>query len=129
MDIKEIRKILMHDLFYAKDDVSLLQIHTRYHCSASMLIEATMSLRDRGVVTYNESNYIIRLTDKGRFVVERTLRRETLKKTHQQTYFETKSITRINLFQPYLPSRNSLKQLLEYEDIANRTRSDSLQQS
>lgn len=111
MDIKEIRKILMHDLFYAQGDVSLLQIHTRYHCSASMLMEATMRMCNRGIVSYDESNYIIKLTEKGRFVAEHRIRRETQIRRHQQSYFEKKSITKIDPFQPYLPGRNILEQL------------------
>lgn len=130
MDIKEVRSMLMRELFYAKSPLSLLEIHNRFHYPAGLLVSETIYLQDRGYVTYNESNFVLQLTPKGYATAEETLRYEYKIRKHQDEYFDQKRSTRtIGVFEPYLPASNILNKLMEYGDIANRNRSESLHSS
>lgn len=131
MDIREVRSMLMRELFYAKSSLSLLEIYNRFHYPAGLLVNETIYLQGRGYVTYDESNFIIQLTPKGYATAEETLRYEHKIRKHQDEYFEQKrSMRTIGVFEPYLPASNILNKLKEeYGDIANRNRSESLRSS
>lgn len=130
MDTKEIRSMLMRELFYAKSPLSLLEIHNRFHYPAGSLVNETIYLQGRGYVTYDESNFIIQLTPKGYITAEESLRFEYKICKHQDVYFEQKKSKKtIGIFEPYLPPLNTLNKLMGYEDIANRNRSESLRSS
>lgn len=130
MDIKEVRSILMRELFYAKGPLSLLEIHNRFHYPAGLLVNETIYLQGRGYVTYDESNFVLQLTPKGYVVAEETLHYETTIRKHQDIYFEKKKCGRtIGVFEPYLPASKILNKLMGYEDIADSNRSESLRPS
>ena len=130
VDTKEVRSLLMRELFFAKRPLSLLYIQRGCHYPASIMLSETLFLQERGYITYDEATFVISLTTRGYSMTEDYLRTGYEDRNHQDNYFESKKNKQtVEVFEPYLPNNNVLGKLMECEDIANRTRSESLRTS